>query len=458
MKLLDHNPMPDVCVIGAGSSGISSCQVLKARGIEFDCFEKGSNVGGLWRYDNDSGLSSAYSSLYINTSRKVMEYKAYPMPADYPDYPHHTQVAAYFDDYVDHFDLREHIRFRTEVTDVRPVEGGGWHVSTDRGQTHSYRAVLVANGHHWNPKLPDGEYPGEFLGDTTHSHHYRTNEGYEGKNVLVVGFGNSAVDIACDASRVARQVFLSTRRGAYVVPKYLRGVPVDELVTPANSRLPFWITRLMLMRLLKQAQGSMTDYGLPQPDHRLGEAHPTISSELLPAIGHGRVKPKPAIERLEAHSVRFADGSEEAIDTIVWCTGYRITFPFLPADVLEPKDNEVPLYRMVVPPDLDGLYFIALLQPLGAMMPLAEAQSEWVADLLAGESALPTREEMWKEISDRREALRRRYVKSTRHTIQVDFFPYLREIDRERKAGRRRKSRGRGIVPAQARPAELSPA
>ena len=444
-----YNPrVSDVCIIGAGSSGISSCQVLGARGISYDCFEKGSNVGGLWRYDNDSGLSSAYKTLYINTSRKIMEYRAYPMPGDYPDYPHHTQIADYFEDYVDHFGIRDHIRFRTEVTDVRPADGGGWDVTTDRGQTHRYRAVLVANGHHWDPKLP--EYAGEFLGESTHSHCYRTNDGYEGKSVLVVGFGNSAVDIACDTSRVARQVFLSTRRGAHVLPKYLKGLPVDELVTPATSRLPFWFTRLMFNRLLKQAQGSMEDYGLPKPDHRLGEAHPTVSSELLPAIGHGRVKPKGAIDRLEAHSVRFADGSEEAIDTIVWCTGYRINFPFLPLDVIEPKDNEVPLYKMVVAPDVDGLFFIALLQPLGAMMPLAEAQSEWVADLLAGDAALPTREEMWKEIRERRDALRQRYVESTRHTIQVDFYPYLHELEKERKAGRRRRARGRGIVPAQA--------
>ena len=179
--------MSDVCIIGAGSSGISSCQVLKARGIPFDCFEKGSNVGGLWRYKNDSGLSSAYNSLYINTSRKVMEYRAYPMPDDYPDYPHHSQIADYFDDFVDHFDLREHIRFRTEVTEVKPAQGGGWDVTTDRGQTHRYRAVMVANGHHWDPKWP--EYPGEFGGETMHSHYYRTGEGFEGKNVLVVGFG-----------------------------------------------------------------------------------------------------------------------------------------------------------------------------------------------------------------------------------------------------------------------------
>ena len=200
----------------------------------------------------------------------------------------------------------------------------------------------------------------------------------------------------------------------------------------------------------------MEDYGLPKPDHRLGEAHPTISSELLPAIGHGRVKPKPGIERLEDHEVRFTDGSTEAIDTIVYCTGYRISFPFLPPDVIEARDNELPLYRMVVPPELDGLFFIALLQPLGAMMPLAEAQSEWAADLLAGEAALPTREEMWKEIRRRRDALQRRYVKSTRHTIQVDFYPYLLEIEQERKAGRRRQKRGRGFVPAQASPRELT--
>jgi hypothetical protein len=156
--------------------------------------------------------------------------------------------------------------------------------------------------------------------------------------------------------------------------------------------------------------------------------------------------------------VRFVDGSEEPIDKIVWCTGYKISFPFLPLEVLEPEDNEVPLYKMVVPPDIDGLFFIALLQPLGAMMPLAEAQSEWVGDLLADESALPTREEMWKEIEQRREALRSRYVRSTGHTIQVDFYPYLREIEKERKAGRRRKGRGRGIVPAQHAPVELTPA
>src|SRR5512134_1195822 len=120
-----------VCIIGAGSSGIAACQVLHARGIDFDCFEKGSEVGGNWRYDNDNGMSSAYRSLFINTSRQMMEYAAFPIPEDYPDYPHHTQIARYFDDYVDHFGFRERIRFRTEVTSVEPAAGGGWRVVPD---------------------------------------------------------------------------------------------------------------------------------------------------------------------------------------------------------------------------------------------------------------------------------------------------------------------------------------
>jgi cation diffusion facilitator CzcD-associated flavoprotein CzcO len=429
-----------VCVIGAGSSGIASCQVLHARGIPFDCFEKGSTVGGNWRYMNDNGMSSAYRSLFINTSRRRMEYATFPMPDDYPDYPHHTQIARYFDDYVDHFGFRDSIRFGTEVTAVRPAEGGrgdaGWDVTTADGETRRYSAVLVANGHHWDARWPD--FPGEFDGVQMHAHDYKTEEGCEGENVLVLGIGNSACDIACETSRVSRMTYLAMRRSAHVIPKYLKGTPTDELGTSLTSRLPLRIQRALYMVLLSQAQGRMTDYGLPEPDHKLLEAHPTISAELLARIGHGRVQPRPNIERLEGDRVRFTDGSAEAIDRIVYCTGYRISFPFFSDDVIDPADNRVPLYRRVVDPEHDGLYFIGLVQPLGAIMPLAEAQSEWVADMLEGESALPSRREMRRVVEREDRRMERRYVTSKRHTIQVDYFPYLRTISRERRRGRGR--------------------
>jgi cation diffusion facilitator CzcD-associated flavoprotein CzcO len=427
-----------VCIIGAGSSGIAACQVLQARGIEFDCFEKGSGVGGNWRYGNDNGMSSAYRSLFINTSRAMMEYATYPMPDEYPDYPHHTQIARYFEDYVDHFGFRDRIAFRTEVTRVQPV-GDRWEVTLDGGETRSYDAVIVANGHHWDPKYPEPPFPGQasFTGEQLHSHWYReADERFVDRRVLVLGIGNSATDIASETSRVSRMTYLATRRGAYVLPKFIGGVPLDQLAPSWANRLPFQLTRPLLMKQVNQVQGTMQSYGLPQPDHKLGQAHPTVSADLLDRIGHGRITPKPNIERIEGSTVHFVDGSSEQIDTIVWCTGYRITFPFLDDSVIGTAGNQVSLYRRVVHPDRPGLYFLGLVQPLGAIMPIAERQAEWIADLLEGDAALPAPERMRRAIEREDRKLRKRYVASTRHTIQVDFHTYMRALARERKRRR----------------------
>jgi len=431
-------------VIGAGSSGIAVCQVLDARGIAFDCFEKGSEVGGNWRFENDNEMSSAYRSLHINTSRGLMAYKTYPMPEDYPDYPNHFQIAAYFDDYVDHFGLREKIRFRTGVVKGEPVEGE-WAVTVrdadGNEETSRYRAVLVASGHHWDPRWPEPPFPGagEFAGEQIHVHHYREPEALRGKRVLVLGIGNSATDIAVESSRIAEKTFLAMRRGAYVMPKYMNGRPTDEAASPIVTRLPLSVQRFIIGRMLGITAGDMTAYGLPKPDHKLLEAHPTVSAELLSRLGHGDVVVKPNIERFAGgRAVRFADGSEEEIDLVVYCTGYKISFPFFDEELISAKDNRLPLYRRVASVEHPGLYFIGFIQPLGAIMPLAEAQAEWVADLLGGRGTLPSPEEMRAEISASEAKMRKRYVASKRHTIQVDFHPYLREIRRERKRAAQR--------------------
>jgi hypothetical protein len=194
----------------------------------------------------------------------------------------------------------------------------------------------------------------------------------------------------------------------------------------------------MYKRLLRTVQGEMEAYGLPTPDHKLAEAHPTISAELLDRIGHGRIVPKPNVERLMGDRVRFVDGSEQRIDRIVYATGYRIALPFLePKYIGETGDNRIALFRRVVSPEVPNIYFIGLLQPLGAIMPLAEAQSEWIADVLEGKVALPSPDEMRRVIEREDRRMRKRYVRSPRHTIQVDFYPYLRTIARERRRGRR---------------------
>lgn len=429
------------CIIGAGSSGIAAAQVLQARGIDFDCFEKGSQTGGNWRYENDNGMSSAYRSLHINTSRRVMSYKSLPMPEGYPDYPDHFQMAAYFDEVVERYNLRERIQFGTEVVSVAPAEdsAGEWDVTVEGPagrSTDRYSAVMVANGHHWDARWPEPAFPGaeEFEGEQLHAHEYREPDILPGKRVVVLGIGNSGVDIAVEASRIADKTFVATRRGAWIIPKYLNGKPIDEMATPLTGSAPIPIQRAVLSRALKVAVGDPTTYGLPKPDHKLLAAHPTVSSEFLPRLGHGDITAKPNIQAFTGgKTVRFVDGTEEEIDLVVYCTGYKITFPFFDREVLEARDNRLPLFRRVVSVERPGLYFIGFIQPLGPIMPIAEAQSEWVADLIAGRAQLPPATEMRKQISEEEAKQAKRFVASKRHTVEVDFHPYLREIRRERK-------------------------
>ncbi|HZC74274.1 MAG TPA: NAD(P)-binding domain-containing protein [Jatrophihabitans sp.] len=440
-----------VCIIGAGSSGITACQVLQARGIEFDCYEAGSEVGGNWRYLNDNGMSSAYKSLHINTSREVMEYRSFPMRHDYPTYPNHVHIAHYFDRFVDHFGFRDRISFKSEVISVVPADDG-WDVTVRRGDaeptTHRYEAVLVANGHHWDPRWPEPAFPGAdtFRGVQTHAHYYKTFDDYVGKRVLVLGIGNSACDIAVETCKVADRTFLAMRRGAHVVPKYVFGIPTDHLVTSPLARMKYGrIQRGVTGLVLRLARGDVTKYGLPEPDHKLGQAHPTVSDDLLVRLGHGDITVKPNIERLDGDTVHFVDGTSEQIDVIVYCTGYKITFPFLDTALLEAHDNEISLFRRVVDPQHPGLYFLGLVQPLGAIMPLAEAQAEWIADLLAGRATLPSEAEMRREIDAYHRSVRKRYVRSKRHTIEVDFLEHLAELKKERAAGTRRGGHSRAL-------------
>src|SRR5258708_6514786 len=181
--------LPAVAIIGAGSSGIAACKALYERGVPFDCFEKSDRVGGNWVFANKNGMSAAYRDLFINTSRPRMEYTDFPMPESYPDFPHHTQIAAYFESYVDNFGFREKITFDTGVQSARRDPDGVWRVELDTGETRLYDALLVANGHHWNPRWPEPSFPGSeaFAGEQLHAHSYRENSIFTGKRVVVLG-------------------------------------------------------------------------------------------------------------------------------------------------------------------------------------------------------------------------------------------------------------------------------
>ncbi|MCW2967711.1 MAG: NAD(P)/FAD-dependent oxidoreductase [Solirubrobacteraceae bacterium] len=452
--------LPYVALIGAGSSGIAVAKALHERGVPFDCYEKSDRVGGNWVFGNINAMSSAYRSLHINTSRRRMEYADYPMPESYPDFPHHSQIAAYFNDYVEHFGFRDRIRFETGVEHVARGDDGVYTLTTDTGEIHRYDAVLVANGHHWDMRWPEPAFPGA---DTTqieqmHAHQYKEESQLEGKRVVVLGMGNSAMDIAVDASYHGTAVYLAARRGAWIFPKYVGSKPVDRADQVfANPRIPFRIKQQALALMMRQTVGKMEDYGLPKPDHRVGEAHPTISGRILDRLAHGAITPKPNIARLHEHEVEFADGSRVEADLVVYCTGYRISFPFFDEDFVSAPENHIELFRRVFHPDLSDVAFVALLQPLGAIMPLAEAQGQWLAAYLRGEYHLPPRQQLLDDIRRDQESLRKRYVASKRHTIQVDFDEYIHLANKERRAGAERAREAGFVLPITPRAASSEP-
>jgi dimethylaniline monooxygenase (N-oxide forming) len=339
----------EVAVIGAGSSGLAVLHALHRHGVAVACFERGSDVGGLWRYQNDNGLSSAYASLRTNVSRRRMEYPRFPMPGSYGDFPSHRDMATHLGAYADSFGLRELIDFGATVERLEPDLDGSWRIALDDGSVHHFRAVVVATGHDRHPKRPDGQ--GGFTGAVSHSHDYRAPEGFAGRRVLVVGAGQSAAEIAVEVAGVAARTFISKRAGAHVVPRWIGRRPYDAADVEPLNRMRWRLLNLLYGRRVARQLGPLPAWW-PLPARRLLEGVPIVSSDLLPAVRRGEVAVKPAVERLAGGRVRFADGTEETVDRIVYATGYRISLPFLSPLLVAPRGRDPHAYRRLLRSDL----------------------------------------------------------------------------------------------------------
>ena len=346
---------PNTCIIGAGISGLTAGKALSDRGVPYTCFEASDDIGGNWYFGNPNGRSSAYRSLHIDTWRDSVSFRDMPMSeTDYPDYAHHALIRAYIDRYAEAFGLRDRIRFKTAVEKAERNEGGGWTVTPDDGESHEFDFLIVGNGHHWDPRI--AEFPGEFTGETIHSHHYLSpTEPLDmlGKRVLVIGIGNSAVDIVSELSRkgVAEHVFLSTRSGAWVMPKYLFGQPLGKLVK-TNPHLPIKLQRFLARPLPYIASGKMEDYGLIPPNHKFLEAHPTVSSELLLRLGSGDAIAKPNVSELRGDEVAFEDGTRRADRRDRLRDGLQDHLPLpRPRAALGPRQPPAPLQARVLARD-----------------------------------------------------------------------------------------------------------
>jgi hypothetical protein len=384
-------------------------------------------VGGNWIYSTDKGHSSVYESAHIISSKAMSQYHDFPMPADYPDYPDHRLLKAYFQSYARHFGVEPYVQFNTDVAKAEEQPDNTWKITLGDGRVEAFDHLIVANGHHSDPRYPD--YPGKFEGEYLHSHFYREPLPFKGKRVLVVGGGNSACDIVCDIARHASFTALSWRRGYYVIPKIIFGSPPD-VMNAKFAWLPPFIRRKTMYWMWWLVTGGNAVHGLPAPDHDILAAHPLANSQLLYSIRHGDIHPRKDISRFEGKQVYFADGVVEDYDTVVVATGYRITFPFFDPAFINFGEGDVPLYLRVFHAEHPSLYFIGLVQPQGCMWPLADTQAQVVANRIAGSYTPPAdiQERIQREISQRHDLF---MTGSVRHALEIEYHPYQTALFRE---------------------------
>ncbi|GGL96915.1 MULTISPECIES: flavin-containing monooxygenase [Micromonospora] len=428
-----------VCVIGAGASGLVAVKNLREHGFGVDCYERETSVGGAWNWRHDR--SPVYASTHLISSRPFTQFPDFPMPDDWPDYPHHSQLLSYFERYADHFDLRSHVWFGTEVVRVEPAAGHRWDVTTRSTggygpeRTSRYAAVVVANGHNWSPKLPD--YPGleEFRGEIMHASSYKDPTQLRGKRVLVVGAGNTGCDIAVEAAQQASACWHSSRRGYWYAPKYVLGRPADQVNDLLLAwRVPLAVRQWLYHRLLRLTVGDLTRFGLPKPDHRVYETHPIANSQLVYYAGHGALRPVPDVARFHGGSVELTDGRRIEPELVVFATGYLPRFEFLDPAVLGDTDGSgrPRLWLNAFAAGHPTLAVAGLVQPDSGIFALSHWQTVLFARLLRSRVERPERAAAFAErvaagVGQRYSG---RVKESSRHWFEVAHADYLRAVQR----------------------------
>ena len=432
-------------IIGAGASGICLAKHLLEVGLDVTVFEVGTNIGGMWVYENDSGLSSAYKTLHINTAKHLTNYSDFKFKDSVQRFPSHWDMHEYLHDYAEHFGVKDRIRFRSEVTEIKPLFTPGkeeprWQIETVDGQTHEFDSVCVASGHLTKP-LHVSEFQEGFKGEYMHSHYYRTPESFKGKRVCIVGVGNSAVDIASDMCVITERCVMVARSGVMIAPKLIFGLPVTDISMKLfKPWIPDKLRRKIIAFMTYLVHGDMTDFGFKPLIRR---AHPTTSATIIQDVAYNRVNIKQGIEKIDGKTIHFVDGTAEEFDVLLACTGYLIDLPFLSEDLVPIVDNNIELYKRIVPVKWPGLYIIGMIMSTTALNWNYEEQSKWIREFILGNAVMPTRPEMLRDIEKKKEFIARHYKESPRHHIEEEHMYYFMELHKSLRQGKWRRFRQR---------------
>ena len=431
-----------ICIIGAGASGLAALKTIISdySNVEFKVmvFEKQDKVGGLWNYethekqqqsreymrkssqeltnkegDDLENISPMYSSLHTNTSRDMMGFSDFPMPAHFPDFPSCPQVNEYLNLYALKFKLKQYIVFKTEVVSVKKETQNNysksqqqlptWIVTTKNLETgqqvdREFDVVLVGNGRNTKIRVPkvfqtlSNTYK---LGKVFHSKYYEDDyEIFKDKTVLVVGSGSSGSDIASRIALVTDNTYITVQKGASLIPKYLDGEPID--FNWIRRRYFSWIPKLVQKHLANLFVNRKLPHSKlyhpfnsnPSRNHTVG-----LSSELIIEIGFGRVKVMPPIVSFSELEINFENGKKLAPDFIVLCTGYELDFPFLDPNILkldETNSSSTLLYENLFHMDYPNLIFLSLPFTVHPLL-VGELQARYVVSVLTGSISIPSK-------------------------------------------------------------------
>ena len=425
-----------VCVIGAGGTGLAAIKNLREAGFGVDCYERETGVGGGWNWRHDR--SPVYASTHLISSKPMTQFPDFPMPDNWPDYPHHSLVLSYLERYADHFGLREHIWFGTEVIGSSRADRG--RVGRDHprlqrrrpGATLRYAGVVVANGHNWSPKLPRYEGLDEYRGKVMHARRTRSRPSCAARRCSSSGAATPAV-----TSRSRRR---SRRRGAGTRPGAATGTPRStpsaarptRSTTDARAAAAAAAAPVALQRTLRFTVGDLTRFGLPSPITGCTRATRSSTANSCTTSGHGAITPVPDVERFDQYEVELADGRGDR-------AGPGDLRDRLPAALRVPRPPSCsastrpagPRLTCTRPPQHPTLAVVGLVQPdsgLFTLVALADrGGGPWLR--LADAARAGGRGAAARVAAGPGAGRRAGWWTSTRHWFEVDHIGYLRAIE-----------------------------
>uniref|UniRef100_A0A0K0FPJ5 Flavin-containing monooxygenase n=1 Tax=Strongyloides venezuelensis TaxID=75913 RepID=A0A0K0FPJ5_STRVS len=435
------NSKTRVCIIGAGVSGLPSIKSCLEEGFTVICYEKSDDIGGLWNYRHNSPPEEGMvmKSTIVNTSKEIMAYSDYPPPEEYPNFMHNKLVQEYLINYAKEFDLLKYIKFNIAVNKVELNPTGNnehktWKLTLSNGEIELFDKIMLCTGHHSKPQYPlNVKGLNKFNGKIMHAKEYRDYKGFEDKDIFIVGIGNSALDISVELAKIAKSVTISTRRGSWIFNRCSQGgMPYDillmsRLYQQTMNTIPWTVANDFMEHRLQQRMDHDL-YGL-RPNHRFFQQHPTVNDALANHLLSGMITITEDVDFIEEDSIVVKNGKKFKCDVLILATGYTFSFPYLePQDIIPINNHVVDLYKYIFPLNYPQLAVIGLIQPIGSIAPISELQSRVACQVFAKKITLPSKDDQMIDIDEKRRIMRRRYFESNKHTIQVDYIPYMDEL------------------------------